>query len=329
MKKVFFFPPCPPNGYENPYSIHYKASLSSFFDVAELDNPPTKVKSLTLFHYALKSDVFILNWIENAIYWKFGILQFFLVVFSLRIIRFRNKKIVWMFHNMNPHEGKSFFSNYITSFLLKNASLIISHSKDATAKVRLMASCQVEYLCHPVCSHTFDESPNLLTSCDVFIWGSILPYKGVAEFLEKAKESLRNKKIIILGKCTNPCLKKRILSLLTPNVVFMDRFASFGEIAAYVSKTQYVLFPYIGDCVSSSGVLMDTIAMGGGMPVGPDKGAFKDMAEEGACITYKSYEELFAILEKDAPRVDMKTFAKKNSWSCFALKLAKLIENEL
>lgn len=109
-----------------------------------------------------------------------------------------------------------------------------------------------------------------------------------------------------------------IQKLCGKNVLFENRRASFEELAGLIQHTKYVLFPYTGDCVSSSGALIDTIALGG-LPIGPNKGAFKDLAQEGVCVTYQDYDELFSILGKSSisDKSKIEDFIMKNSWNTF------------
>ena len=94
-----------------------------------------------------------------------------------------------------------------------------------------------------------------------------------------------------------------------------------------MQHSKYVLFPYTGDCVSSSGALIDTIALGG-CPIGPNKGAFKDLAEEGVCTVYQDYDELFSILGKPSHfnNSKMTEFSARNSWDAFADILYKNLQ---
>lgn len=49
--------------------------------------------------------------------------------------------------------------------------------------------------------------------------------------------------------------------LTNSNVVYENRRASFGEIAKQVCLSKYVLFPYVGNSISSSGALIDTLVL--------------------------------------------------------------------
>ena len=71
--------------------------------------------------------------------------------------------------------------------------------------------------------------------------------------------------------------------------------------------------------MSSSGVLMDTLAMGGN-PVGPAVGAFADLSRENVCFVYGSEAEMIEILKSDRsvnPGV-LRDFIARNTWHSYA-----------
>ena len=330
MQKIYFYPSCPREGYTNPYCINYKKALQEHYIVLDSENGVTKMKSATLLHYSLIADIFVLNWIENVASLRLGKIQFVFVLLSLFIIRIRKKKIVWMLHNINPHEGKTWFSDKICNYLFQNASLIISHSIEAANYANSRAKCHVEYICHPIVHHKAsnnDFKDDSVEYFDVLIWGSILPYKGVAEFLENCYDKIGSFKVLIIGKCKDNNLIERIETYCSSKIIFENRFADFEELQKLVRNSKYVLFPYIGDSISSSGVLMDTIAMGG-TPVGPNKGAFADLQEDHVCFCYNDYSELIEILKSNM-YVDISQrdkFLASNSWSAFADKFNNLLK---
>lgn len=325
--KLYFYPSCPREGYTNPYCINYKHAIGTEFRLLDADNKITKMKTATLLRYSFVADVVILNWIENVANLRMGKLQYLLTWLSFLILRIRKKKIVWMFHNITPHEGRDKYSDHICDYLYEQASLIISHSEEAANYAKQFAKCPVECICHPISNPSHSVYEGTLKPVDILIWGAILPYKGVLEFLQSCKDSLKDFRILILGKCKDSRLRSQIEEYAIDNVSFENRFADFDELAAYIKKSKYVLFPYVGESVSSSGVLMDTLAMGG-CPVGPNKGAFRDLQEEGVCLCYNDYDELIDIINKDAilSVKQREDFVANNSWSHFSEKLKKLLE---
>lgn len=321
--KVYFYPSCPKDGYGNPYCLNFKEVLKKYFELLDASNKITRMKSMTLLIYSFKADLFILNWIENTIYLRFGFIQFCLVFLSFFVIGLRKKKIVWIFHNVIPHEGDNFFTRIIMTYLFKHSKLIISHSKEACAYAESMAHCKVTYCCHPIKRFNVQGWHGKKTPCDILIWGTILPYKGILEFLRNCSKQLSNVNILILGKCKDNFLAESIKDFCSEHMFFENRRAEFNEIEYYIRTCRYVLFPYIGESVSSSGVLMDTIAMGG-TPIGPSKGAFKDLREDGLCKTYNSYEELLSIINsRNNIDKDLKEkFIEENTWNSFIVRLS-------
>lgn len=320
MNKVFFYPPAPKGGYTNPYIVNYKNAIKKDFNVLNMDNQVSPMLSLTFLLYSLKADIYIINWLESVCFLKLGILQFLLARLGLRIIKLRKKKIIWMFHNIHPHQGRSKLSSKIQKILFKQSELIITHSSEATMYAREKTGKKVLYKCHPVKEISVtSQYENKRINCDVFIWGTILPYKGVYEFISLEEIQQSKLKIIIVGECANKELAEKINSQCNDNIHFENRRASFDELAQYIQNSRYTLFPYIGDCVSSSGALIDTIVFGG-TPVGPDVGAFKDLKKEDICLVYRDYTELVNIIHSSCTisETQRSLFIKANSWKAFS-----------
>lgn len=317
-QKLFFFPSEPVTGYQNPYCNHFKDSLCEFFDVIDNNKKSAFKRVFTFIINSFKADVFIVNWLESVIFWRHGFIQFILAVISLFIVKRRKKKIIYMLHNKHPHDGKNIFTEYIQKWMFENASVIISHSKETAEYAKCKAKGKVLYLCHPVAENLIRCNCVGHSSVDIFIWGAIVPYKGIAEFLSSGISQNKGLSVKIIGKCKDPELANTIYSYCTTSIIFENRHADYPEIACYCRNSKYVLFPYVGDCVSSSGALIETIVFGG-TPIGPDKGAFKDLSEESVCITYRDYDELSMVLGRDL-RISLEKrerFIKENSWSNF------------
>ena len=320
MKKIYYYPSCPPEGYANPYSLNYKKALEKYGDVLEKENNAVRPAIKGLVENCLKGDLFVLNWIEGICNHRHGYIQYIIAFICLFIIRLRKRKIVWTIHNMSSHSGTKVISRFLTLYLYRHSNLIITHSKQAESVAKKKAHCPVYYVCHPF-NQLSSCSDDAVKSIDVLIWGSILPYKGIPQFLQQVNERHSKIKILIVGSCTDKGLVTDILKCVNENsnIVFDNRKPDFSEVAKYISSARYVLFPYIGHSVSSSGALMDTIVMGG-TSIGPNVGAFKDLCEDGICLTYENYNELFNKLESDVivSKEKVRDFIKSNSWENYA-----------
>ncbi len=327
-QRAYYYPAAKKEGYGNPYSINYKDALNQRLCLLDAENTPVKMLTLALFINSFKADLYVINWLENVGFARLHLIQYFLARLSLYIIRLRKKKIVWMFHNIHPHAGENHFSRMIQKYLFKHADLIVSHSQEAADYARLHTSTEVLYICHPINPLKMQNTTVDVPMCDVFIWGTILPYKGVYEFIEQVVKRNSSVTVHILGLCKDKELSENINKYSSGNIVFENRRADFEEIAAYINNSKYVLFPYVGNCVSSSGALMDTLVMGG-TPVGPTVGAFKDLSEESMCMVYHDYDELFHILDGDCRinESDRKSFFERNSWKSMIDTIVDKINN--
>lgn len=328
MKKIYYYPSAGKRGYPNPYSINYKRELEKHFILLDSQNKYS-VTNISFIKNAFIADVVVLNWIETIVTYRYSFIQYLLSMFGLFILWTRRKKIIWMFHNIHPHQGENKYSKAIKKYLFKHANLIISHSKAGAeyAKIYALKPEHVIYRCHPVKEFTKKTNYNRVENLDVFIWGAILPYKGIKEFLSYLRESNFNLRVKIIGRCKDPELLNDIKSLCTKDISFENRYADFSLLSAYMSNSKYTLFPYIGNCVSSSGALIDTLVLGGN-PVGPNVGAFKDLSQENLCITYLTYDDLLNTLRQNI-RIDdyeRENFIRENTWSQFGLLLQQEIE---
>lgn len=320
MTKVYYYPSCPPGGYGNPYSENFKKALGKYGEVLDKENLQSKPAVRGLLRYCFKADLFVLNWIEGIGNHQLGFVQFPLAFLCLLIIKIRKRKIVWTLHNIHPHSGSKFLSKLLSKYLFRYADIIIAHSNEARQYALGKARCPVYYVCHPF-NQLEKKTSDEVDPIDVLLWGSIYPYKGITQFLNELNKRHLNLVVKIIGKCSDAALLDEIGKNVesSPNVTFENRRPEFDELAMLISSARYVLFPYIGDSISSSGALMDTIAMGG-VPIGPNMGAFKDLNEEGLCVVYNNYDELFAHLEGDFDISEdyIACFVKANSWDNFA-----------
>ena len=319
--KTSFFPPLPQAGvYKNPYCKNFIDSITSFCDVMDRDKVCKRLLSGRLLAHSLKADVFILNWVETVPHLKGGLIQFLLTYMSFVLMKWRGAKIVWMFHNKVPHQGETKLTRTLSNWLFKHASLIVSHSKEAAEYARQRSNSRVLYRCHPIIIPKYDTNYNIAKEYyDVFIWGQILPYKGIYEFVSNPSIRNSNLNVMILGVCRDSELDSKIKSCTSSRIHFENRRADFSEIAFLCRNSKYVLFPYIGNSVSSSGALIDTIAFGG-LPIGPNVGAFKDLTDEGVCTTYQNSEDLIRILNLSQTNLsdDIRhSFIEENSWERF------------
>ena len=321
-------------GYPNRYFYRLKQALSEHFRVLEADNRPCLMQGTALVFNSLRADVFLLSFVETIAFHRLAWIQQWMALAALRIMKIRRRKIIFIFHNPRPHKGETPISRRLTDAQLRQADVVIAHSQEAATVARLRLAVLAEdpgkvcYIAHPVTPFTGQAAP-AVAPFDILIWGDLLPYKGVLEFVREPALAESGLCVRIIGRCDDPAYARELEVSLPAGVSFENRRAPFEELASLSKAARYVLFPYLPGSVSSSGVLMDTLALGG-TPVGPAIGAFSDLAKEGLCLTYSSVEELFVILSgKQGIDPDRRTALIRNhSWEAFAKTIWQLASAE-
>lgn len=318
MQKVYYYPSASRQGYENPYSINFKKALSKYYDVCDAKNKPSLMLTLTFLCHSLIADVFVINWLESAPFLKLGKVQYLFACLALTIIKLRKKKLIWILHNIHPHSGTNKQSEHLQQRLFSEAALVVSHSKEAFKWAESQAVGKCLFFPHPVQDISCTESKSDYPKSDILIWGAVLPYKGIYEFISMKEIQDSDFNIHIIGQCKNLKLEQKINSCCSDHIHYENRKADFSELSKRIQSCKYVLFPYIGDSVSSSGALIDTLVLGGN-PVGPNKGAFSDLSKTGVCLTYSNKSDLFQILQSDRTiSKDARiSFLQSNSWDSF------------
>jgi hypothetical protein len=309
----------------NPYIDRLKAGLSGFCDVYEMDGRPCLMQSTALFRHALKADVFMLNFLETVAFHKLPHLQTLLTLLSLRIIVARRKTIVFFFHNPVPHQGNNRMSRRLIKELFACASYAVAHSEEAARIAsEKLGKDKVLYFHHP--TEELKEVEPMVDDTDVLIWGKILPYKGIPEFLSLDGLSESGLNVRIIGACPDPELADRIRALSIGKVTFEQRWPSMEELGSRIAGSRFVLMPYLPGSISGSAALMDTLKFGGNA-VGPNVGAFSELSKLGLCKVYSNHKELFDILESDwkVDKPKLKQFLDRYSWPEYIRTLDALI----
>lgn len=327
MNNIYIYPPQVPLNRKivgNPYTFNMCKFFSKYFVVLN-GNVPANRSILDLNSNIFKMDVVVLNWIENIGNRKFGLLQFSFFLFGFFIMKIRKVKIVWILHNIHPHRGETFLSEFIKNLMFKNAFLIVAHSKESLKYGQAKTKKNIAFLHHPSSTAIVTEDVSEKDVCkvyDILIWGTIDSYKGIVEFLEFCTGNKLQYKIKIIGKCKDANYLTRVNSYSSNLINFEDRIVSFEELDVLIQSSKYVLFPYNSSSVSSSGALLDTLSLYGSV-IGPNKGAFSDLKDDNLCFTFNEYEDIIEIIKNNSiiQRQVIENFNNQNSWEEFSLKI--------
>ncbi|ELW9442557.1 hypothetical protein R0595_002884 [Pluralibacter gergoviae] len=288
---------------------------------------------------SFKNDVVILNWIENVATKRFAMIQFVIAVFIFIVLRIRNVKIIWVMHNIFPHKGNNRLVKLMLYLLYKQSDIIITHSRQAEVflKSNKKIKGEIIFLHHPVNRGLIKmkelqayRGNNKYKKYDAIIWGTIEPYKGILEFLRFYSSTAEKNigKILIIGRCNNENYFQELLNFRSHNIEIDNRKVAFSELAVLIKDSKCVLFPYKSGSISSSGALMDTIALGG-VAIGPNVGAFKDLEKEGVCKTFSDYSQITNLIEniETITPEALSIFINNNTWKNFGNYISMCIKS--
>jgi glycosyltransferase involved in cell wall biosynthesis len=316
--------------FANPYIRDLCEALDNQF-VCINKNKTSRIGLLNILKYFIKSNFFHLNWIEELPDKKGGLLQTVFFILILLAAKISGKKIIWTVHNKLPHENKNlYFKKLIMHLISRHAHYIITHSHEGIEYVKSLNpsinESKIRYIPHPVKTKSLVASERPVY--DILIWGNIMPYKGIHVFLQHLKERnlLSKYKIAIIGKICDPDYERRLMQYASSNIIILNHFFEEDKLHKYIAKSKIILFTYQREYVLSSGVLSDSIGFHKPI-IGPDIGAFSDLAKEGLIYTYQTLDELPDIIDTCLAKQGKKyhrqinDFIRNNSWANYGLQL--------
>ncbi len=327
--KIYFYPPNFPSSRNitvNPYAENFINALRQYSFVINAEKD-AKSSVFDLLLHSLLADAYIINWAENIAYKPYASFQYFIFKVALSIIKLRKRKLVWIFHNIYPHCGENMLSKKIMNSMYKKSDLVISHSVDGLNYLKDKEVKNTIFLHHPF--YLFDfPIKNIEKTIDILIWGSIEPYKGVLEFLKFFNQTPSKLKLKIVGKCRRSDYWAEIKKYRSKYITIENRVVGFEELSELIQSSRFILFPYLSGSISSSGALMDSLALGGTV-IGPNKGAFKDLAKNNICKVYNSFEEINETLlnNNSIDIINVSNFISENTWDLFAEKIIRKLKD--
>jgi glycosyltransferase involved in cell wall biosynthesis len=336
-KKIYIYPTSSRDenlGLYNPYIDDLVKSLDRYFDFVNKDKPSSS-GIFDLMKYLGKTDYVFFNWIEKLPENKGGSIQTLFLFSLFPILKLLNIKVIWVMHNKLSHTKEHLFlKKAIFRKMLRKASLILTHSSEGINYGESMVSgskALIHYFPHPVKDRRKDNQLEYLY--DILIWGTISPYKGIDKFLEFLHaNNLENKyKILIVGKYTSENYFGQISKYANQNIQIQNKFIEDDMLRDLIKQSKIILFTYSKSSILSSGVLMDSIGYGANI-IGPDVGAFTDLAKEGILNTFKDFSNIVPVINKQLDKSDNKSttdefdiFLKNNTWEKFAENVNKVL----
>lgn len=337
MKKAYIYPHSSRNSNTviyNPYIDDFGRSCGKYFQFVNYTNP-SRVGIFQIFKYLTKIDFIFFNWIEKLPELKGGKIQALVLILLLPILKVSRIKIVWTMHNKLSHSHEYiFWKKIIFKAMLKYADEIITHSTEGIVYAQQKkpgSEKKVNYFPHPVKDRRANKQYE--NKYDILIWGTISPYKGIDKYLNYLiQNNLTDKyKTYIVGKSTSEEYFQKLVNFSSKKITIENKFISDENLQQLIAESRLVLFTYSKSSILSSGVLMDSLGYGANI-IGPQVGAFSDLAKDGILTTYSTFEELIPVIEKNLNGTEsslekdkLNIFLKDNTWDNLAKKISKII----
>jgi beta-1,4-mannosyltransferase len=304
-------------------NTYLKQFTDSFASTSKINDKFGRYGVISLF-FNLQSQVFIFHWLESISKKK----QAFALFVGFVFLRLLNKKIIWVLHNKRPHKEDSHLGEFCMGVAARFSNYIVCHSKEGFLFVKdtygERIAKKVSYIPHPVYHTQIHKSEEY--KWDIIVWGNILPYKNILEFVKFIKKTseMHNLNILICGNCKDEEYAKEIENNLTSNITFIKGFIKEEELKKYICQSKAILFTYKLDSVLSSGSLIYSLNFNK-LIIGPDGGAFKDLGEIVIC--YENFSDLQEIdYSREVCSNDIKLYLAKNTWELLPNKINSLLE---
>lgn len=288
---------------------------------------------IDIFLYINKLDAVVFNWVEEVANRTMGYIQVIALLFLIPILRLAKVKIIWTVHNKVSHSPRNrSISTFFRKLLSRESDVIIAHTKE---NIESLGASNVLYYPHPFkVNYTNEQHEKEEYMYDVLFWGSVLPYKGIKEFLEYVHEyNCHNLRICIQGKCSDVDYFQSLKSLETKYITINNVFTSYEELKNLFRQSRTVVFTYRPESVLSSGALIESLANYKTV-IGPDFGNFKDCQQEGIIYTYSDFGDLVDLLNNlknnripHIPETKIDKYIKNYSWDSYAAFLKGHIEH--
>jgi len=328
MKKAYIYPISGRDntGVHNPYVDNFVRSFSKYFEFVNIEHPSYS-GILDIRKYIGKIDFVFFHWIENVVDKKGGYFQMMFLVSIFYYFKLKGIKTVWTVHNKISHEGTNYkLKGKLVRFLMRNCDYMIVHAKEGVEFAKEFSgkdNLRIIFRHHPVTNEFLPSEKKRII--DILIWGRISPYKGIDKFLELLYDKRMEDRfrIVIIGKVSDESYGEELLKYQNAGIKIINRFAENIELKRLAMKSKIILFPYQSSSVLGSGVLMDSIVYEADI-LGPEKGAFANLAHEKLIYSYKDYDDMVVRIEeilksdKGIDVVKRKSFIKQNSWDEYA-----------
>ncbi|NCO72198.1 MULTISPECIES: hypothetical protein [Shewanella] len=247
MTKLFYFPE---NAGRNKYILNsVRVWEKCGYHVLPLNN---------ILSYLFSSNkVVVFNWLEDApSIARFPLISTLKCLSAVLFCFFICDKIIYVKHNIAPHNSRSFFSRLYFRLI----SFILTKLSDDIVTHRPLAHIDSKFINHPL----YNNQKNIETIRDIeFSWvGKVMSYKGLDKLLMTWPI---DRYLVISGKCDDneySILIRSIIQNRSLNVNWIDSELSDNELESILLRTKYLVLSHIDNTMIVSGMFYHAATFG-------------------------------------------------------------------
>lgn len=250
----------------------------------------------------LRTKAVFLNWIENSLDRKWKLL--------LILHKFFGAKIIWVFHNKQPHEvNENEIVQKNMRWLAEISSIILLHSKYSRQYIPYVKrnGRKAVYVPHVMYEEkksyvdleAVRDKYGIKAEDFVFtIFGLVRPYKNIEGGIEAfTRLNQKQSKLLIVGQPLSSSYAKEIenLSKNNENIILDLKYISDEMLEAVLAISDVIVIPYKSGSSMNSGVMIQAFSKGKTV-IAPDIAMARDMRKAGFFYMYRN--NLFKVLKK-------------------------------
>lgn len=199
-----------------------------------------------------------------------------------RLVRHRtHAKIIFICHNVVPHEGDTWLRRRVVQRVLRHADLLLVHSaQDQQIAQQILPNSVVQHTAHPTYGafeqlstpskhNPLPQQLGLHNQHVVLFFGMVRPYKGLGYLLDAlpmVQQQLPNVHLLVVGEfwgSSTPYIEQIARLGIAEHVTIVDRYVPNEDVSTYFAAADVVVLPYVS--ATQSGVVQ--MAFGLGVPV--------------------------------------------------------------
>lgn len=197
----------------------------------------------------------VLNWFEDRIaHGGIQILSFLKSMILLLVIRCTFKKVIWVRHNLKPH-------NEYSPALYKLLLNVLDLFSDVTVTHRYVKGLKSCYIPHPL--YPVDEGIKCdVKDIDYLYFGVVKPYKDIDLLLEGWPV---DQALVMAGYCNDIKYEKKLKVIIHARnlkVTWRNEFIEYNDLCALISRAKCIVLPHSDGNMIVSGAFYQAVSLG-------------------------------------------------------------------